>query len=621
MAFALFLKCRAAARVRRGEAFSDRALTAAIFVAVGAACVGTWIWSGRDGTSVAGSKALGLAVFGVVVAALVVFAVGGIPTLVAQLIAAERDRKSLDALLTSRLASAEIVLGKMAAALFDYFHSLAAIVPIVVLWTFLGGIDPRLVLLAFAGLGSTALVMAALGIAVSAGAPTASRGVSTAVTLAVTWLWLPMMLVVLLPRIWPAAAPWVAPVAVTMLDSSPAGVALGLVGMAPRGPLVRAVLRMIALQSAATVVLTAWAIVRLRPASRAVHDVAGASALRRLLRRRWQTRPPCGDDPVFWYEVHATRGIGPWARLAGRLINVLGLGLLAYFTSWFAAPAFTELVHHGYGPTAGRPSLPDLNPIARVLVAKLAGLPAGLEPERARLEFNTVLRTMTALFDFLLVVLVAGFAAESIATERDRDTWLGLLATPLTPWEILRAKMLGSLWRAREIALPLFALWTTGLLAGAVHPLGLAAAVASTVISSALLTVLGVLASLHIPDRGKAGSAVIAPLILVLSLGCTPFIVPDSLRAFVASFTPPLQPWLALLSHDDLRALTAAAPCPHHALVGITTASGSRLILACSFISLAVESIATLLLIRLAIRTFDRAAGRPTRGRGAERGG
>lgn len=613
MAFTLFLKQTATARVRRGEAFSERSLTAAMVVAFAAACVGAWIWAGRDGTSVAGAKALGLAVFGTVVTALVVLAVGGVTTLLSLVIAAERDRKSLDALLTTRLSSAEIVLGKLMAGLFSYFHTLAAVVPIVVLWTFLGGIDPRLVLLACAGLGSTALVMAALGVAVSASARTASRAMSAALFLAMTWLWLPMMLVVLLPRIWPAAAPWVAPVAVALLDSSPAGVALGLVGIAPRRPLVPAVLRMIALQIIAAIALAAWAIVRLRPASRAVHDVADASSLRRRLRRRWQARPPCGDDPVLWYEIHATRGAGPWARLAGRLINVLGLGLLAYATSWFATPAFAELVQHGYGPTAGPPSLPDLNPIARVLLGKLTSLPSGLEPGRARMEFNTALRTMTAMLDFLLVLMVAGFAAESIAAERDRDTWLGLLATPLSAWEILRAKVLGSLWRTRDIALPIFALWTTGLLAGAVHPLGLAAAVMSTLISCVLFSTLGVLASLYIADRGKAGAAVIGPLVLLLALGSTPFIVPNSPRALAASFTPPMQAWILLLSHDDLRALALSAPCPHHALVGITTASGSRLILACSVVSLALEALATLLLIRLAIRTFDRAVGRPTR--------
>lgn len=53
---------------------------------------------------------------------------------------------------------------------------------------------------------------------------------------------------------------------------------MNLVGAFPRGPLVGAVLRMIAFQLARATVLVLWAIARLRPASRAVYDVEGRAA-------------------------------------------------------------------------------------------------------------------------------------------------------------------------------------------------------------------------------------------------------------------------------------------------------------------------------------------------------
>ena len=174
-----------------------------------------------------------------------------------------------------------------------------------------------------------------------------------------------------------------------------------------------------------------------------------------------------------------------------RLLNVLWVGLLAYAISWFAVPAFAELFRSGYGPVPGSPPCPEVNPIARVLVGKLSSLPIDPTPGQARLEFNIVLRQTTGILDLLYVLMVAGAAAESVAAERERDTWLGLIATPLTGWEILRAKMLGAIWRTRGLALLMLALWIVGLLAGAVHPLGFLAALAGMVVSCGFLAAPG----------------------------------------------------------------------------------------------------------------------------------
>src|SRR5581483_9073608 len=100
-----------------------------------------------------------------------------------------------------------------------------AVLPVVVVMVFLGGVDLRLVLLAGAGLGSTAIALAALSAAVSAGARTADRSVARAVGLAMLWMGLPTGLVSVLPLLWPAAGRWVAPVALWLSDSSPFGVA------------------------------------------------------------------------------------------------------------------------------------------------------------------------------------------------------------------------------------------------------------------------------------------------------------------------------------------------------------------------------------------------------------
>jgi ABC-type transport system involved in multi-copper enzyme maturation permease subunit len=425
---------------------------------------------------------------------------------------------------------------------------------------------------------------------------------------------MPVLIVMLLPRIWPAAVLWVVPVAVRVLDSGPLGVGMSLMGVIPRGTLVVAVLRMIALQAAAAVVLVHWAMVRLRPASRAVHDVGGRAAFRRLLHARWRPRPACGDDPVLWHEIHSSRAMSI-ELLVQLLFNVLCVGFLAYITSWFAVPAFVELARYGYGPMPGKPAVPELNPFARMLVAKLTGLSLAIAPGQARLEFNIVLRQMTGLLDLLYVLMVAGAAAESVATERERETWLGLIATPLTGREILRAKMLGSIWRTRGPAFLMLALWTVGLLAGAVHPLGFLAALAGLVVSCWFLAALGVSMSLWSRNRSQATGRVLGPLMLSLALSALPFLLPGTASVLAAAATMPFQAWASLLSHEDIHAAIRSGAPPQYAVIGIQGGEGARMVLAVWLIGTTAQAVGAALLTRSAFRGFDAAVGRPMHAR------
>ncbi len=611
-----FLRRELITSVRRGTAFSERRDAVVLMTAVVAGCVLVWDWRGWDRDSVAGAKSFALSTFGLVVAAQVVLALGLVPALVAPAIASERDRKSLDSLLATRFSAADVVLGTTGAGLLRYANGLAALVPVITLMTWLGGIDPRLVLLAGAGLASTALALAALATAVSVVARTAVGATSATVSLAISWLCLPPATVMLLPRLWPAAAPWLVPVAVRVLDSSPSGVAMSLRGVIPRGSPVLAVSRMIALQAVASVLLVLWAMAQLRRASRAVHDAEGGAAFRRMLRARWRPRPACGDDPVLWHELHSVRTTSRAALLMDRLISVLGLGLLAYATSWFAVPAFAELSRTGYGPTPGKPAVPELNPFVRVLLIKLAKLPLDSTSGLARLEFNIVLRQMTGLLDLIYVLMVAGAAAESVAAERERETWLGLLATPLTGREILRAKMLGSIWRTRGLAFTMLALWTVGLLAGAVHPLGFLAALAGMAVSSWFLAALGVSMSLGSRDLRQSTGRVLGPLMLWLGLSALPFVLPGTSSLLMAAGSMPFQAWASLLSYDDIHAAIRSGVPPQYAVIGIRSGDGVRIVLASWLIGTIAQAVGASLLTRSAFRGFDAAVGRPMRTRG-----
>ena len=99
-----------------------------------------------------------------------------VPGCVAAIIALEKERKTLGGVLITRLSSAEIVLGKLAAGMVQYTTCLATGFPIMIMWPLLGGIDPRLVVLAYAATASTAFFVAGLSILVSTGGTARGSG-------------------------------------------------------------------------------------------------------------------------------------------------------------------------------------------------------------------------------------------------------------------------------------------------------------------------------------------------------------------------------------------------------------------------------------------------------------
>jgi len=598
---------------RRAGTFGNRAFAAGLAAAIVGACAWAWDWQGWDRSSVAGAAAFGLKAFGVIAAVQAIFVMVVVPTEVAPGIAGERDRKSLDTLLATRLTAAEVVIGAMAAGLARYATGLVATLPVLALC--LGGVDPRLVLLAGAGLASTAVAAAALSVAASVGAPTAKRAVATAGALTVGWICAPFATVFLLPRLWPAAAGWASPAALWLLDSGPVAVAANLVGLIRRASPGGALLRMIALQLGGAAALTGWSAWRLRPASRALYDGVGRAALLRSLRTRRRPRPACGDDPVFWNEIHATRGAGPVERLVSRAIHATWLGFTALAAFAFAAPAFAELAARGYGAAPEAMTLPELNPFLRLLVGRFSRAFAAPAPGQARLEFNMAIRQASAGLELMFALGVAAFAAEGVATERERDTWLGLIATPLSGREILRAKGLGALWRCRAVPFVMLSLWIVGLLAGALHPLGALAGLFGLAASAAFFAALGASVSIRASDRRKASGWAILPLFAMV-VGWVLLLLPAGRTSvLLGAASPPFLTWSALLSYEDVRAAASPGPFPQLPSIHIRTGEGPGRVLAAWLIGTAGQFLGAFLLARAAARDFDAAVGRPTRPR------
>jgi ABC-type Na+ efflux pump permease subunit len=609
MRVGLFLRRELLASSRRGSTFGGRAFVTGLVLAVIAAVFAIWDANSWERASVSGMTGFTLRIFGFIVGLLAVLLMVGVPNEVAAGLAGERDRKTLDVLLTTRLTDAEIVLGTTAAALLRSAWGPLVIFPILMWMVPFGGIDPRLILLAYGGLASYAFALAGLSAVVSLGARDFRSAANRACVLAVMWLVLPFPFVVLLPRLWTTGAQWSAPVALLALDSSPVGVLASLVGLGRVGPM-GAFARMVGLQLAGGALLLFWAVVRVRPACRAADDEEGRSTWllqnRRAHRERW---PACGDDPVLWREIHAKHGprVGVVTRLLDRLVSLALLAAIIFGTYWFAEPAFRELLARGYGPGPADAHM-EITPFAMALVrAPSQGPPPGM----ARVEFNEVLREFTPALVMYSLLVLALCAGEGIAAERARDTLSGLIATPLTGREILRAKMLGAAWRARrKLALPVV-LWALGLLAGALHPLGVLAALGSLGVAGWFLVSLATYHSLRARDPGQAAGW---PTFLVLVLTIGPLaglMVPGS--ALLHAGSPAFHAWASLASYEDVRDLLRSGVYPPLAKVGVGTADGLLAVLAACLAVLIAEGVAAALLTRAAYRGFDAAVGRPTR--------
>ncbi len=192
------------AGARRWTTWSDRASG----VAVPLVCIGIFEalarWVAWERTSVAEQSLFAFAAFGVV-AFLSAFTAMLQPTMVvAPSVARERDKKTLDALLTTELTGAEIAVGKLVAGLLNYAWGMLASAPLVVVLVWWWGVDYRLALLMYAGCAATAFAGGALALAISTRARNPAAAHRWSVLFLLAWMWMPLPVAVTTPLVWPA---------------------------------------------------------------------------------------------------------------------------------------------------------------------------------------------------------------------------------------------------------------------------------------------------------------------------------------------------------------------------------------------------------------------------------
>jgi len=384
------------------------------------------------------------------------------PAYTATAIAEEKERRTLDFLLATDLRGREIVLGKLASRLAHLGLFILTGLPILGFLQLLGGVDPNLVLVGFAGTALTMLSLASLGILNSA----YSNRPRTAIFL--TYLQAGAFLLFSYPtpglRLANLFAAWE--------ELMRAGAAGDLAKEAP------GVLRAYAaIHGLIAILCCAWAAARLRvwgrllPSRRPEPLVfrvtfrdgrsKDGTILIRHQRPIWprKKRPPITGHPLLWKELYVASAfrLGDGGKTLVLLLMIAGFGL--------AALSFLGCLVIGHEGWFDK-------------------------------DINSWVRFFGTIVSSLLLARIALRGAGTFSSERDHQTLDALLTTPHSDAEILWAKGWGSIFAVRHGWWWLGGIWGLGVLFQGLFPFCLIPLAACWLAHAALIAGIGVWFSL-----------------------------------------------------------------------------------------------------------------------------
>jgi hypothetical protein len=231
--------------------------------------------------------------------------------------------------------------------------------------------------------------------------------------------------------------------------------------------------------------MAAW---RLRPAFRRQEETPArrtwfGNAGARGRRKRWFARPDCGTDAVLWKERYFAPAdiFTKLVLLPAIVIVTLPLALITEVQVGFGQVAY-EFWQNG---------------------------PKAISWMSDNLAW--ALRLDIGWYTALWLLAVAGASASSVTIEREEDTWVSLTSTPLTGWQILRAKVIGAIWNQRGFGAVMVFLWVMALLSVVPAPKVLTS-VALVGLLTWLVAAVGVHASLRATSTSRALASTIATL-------------------------------------------------------------------------------------------------------------
>jgi ABC-type transport system involved in multi-copper enzyme maturation permease subunit len=437
--------------------------TLAAIAILGAALITVWVWwmyqnSNRWYLPLVELRT-GLAVVeGMMITVVLVLG----PAVLAGSLAGERERGALGLLLTTRVSSREIVLGRLVGKLTQVGMIVLAGVPAVVLLASLSGMN-----------GQVQLLLLTLPVAVGLG----SGGISVLAS-AVSRRGRDALLGVYLIDVLFLLSPLASFLGVSFSAFDWLGTLNPYTGLSDLiwGEKAEATLVSMGLWLAMGVVGTTLAAWRLRPS--ALIPGIGERLLG-LGKRRGQIPPVDEHRPMLWKELYIERaaamgGAGWWI---GALL-ALGLG--------GGSVAFAAIIAFG---------------------DRLGASTAWIDWAKSGL---TITVGESAMFVSWLIQWAIGLrAAVAISSERERGTWDAILTSPLQGREIVRAKVWGSLHALRWLFAAILLAWTVAVACAALPNEQYARWVIGTIVLSAFMAAVGVRTSLAVSTATRAMSLTI----------------------------------------------------------------------------------------------------------------
>ncbi len=400
------------------------------------------------------------------------------PALTAGALAEEKDRGTLEYLFTTDLCSHEIVLGKLASRLAVVLLLALTGLPVLSLLLILGGVDPNQVLGGFVATGVTLLSLACLSIFNSAYVRKPVTAILLTYLEVVAYLGGSILLTMTMND------PGKRNLGDALIERFGTGnVWLRLEELdalsGPGGMTGRVVWTVVGTYAAFHVAVATVALVLAVVPLRAwVKRQASARGRRSFVLALTQRRlPRVSGRPMVWKEVYAE----PTFRF-----NRTGMVVTATFVS-----------------------------ICLILCTfvMIALFVLGWDTGTLAQRMNLGARTVGTFLALLLLLGVAVRAAGCFSNERDRQTLVSLLSTPLANRDILWGKWLGSVLCVRKMGCYLACIWLACTLTGGLHFLALPLLVAAWVVYALFLASLGLWFSLVSRNTLRATACTIATLL------------------------------------------------------------------------------------------------------------
>jgi ABC-type transport system involved in multi-copper enzyme maturation permease subunit len=493
------------------------------------------------------------------------------PAMAAGTIASERERGTIEYLFVTHLSNHEIVFDKLAARLLLIAYIALVGMPVIWIFRLLGGVSAGFLLLSFLVTASTMITVAAVSVCISVWSPRARDAVMRAYLVLIAALLLPLIILAWFGSgmISGRLVDVLGQVNQWLLTINPfwvMGAALGWGGRVTGAAVDWTIVQRMALGQ---LTIAAICVVLATLAVRRVHarSVGGAP------RRRWELRLPrrrrsLGRHPMLWKELFttSTANLGAAGRIALALV-VVGVVVtsVGVFTSALSSTSLSRWLTPAF-------------------------------------YYAVYLVYMGTPVSCGLLLLLAASAATSVTSEKERQTWDALLATPLSARQIVTAKIVGNLYAVRWLFALLLAIWLPELLLAPDFVLVLPIVFGTLLILAWYASSLGVLLSITCRTSLRAMAATLTIIIMAgggyFFVCCLPILIGSSSDSGIEIILAPCIPFLLAL------------PGALYSTVRAEQSWGEWELVVAYLLGMMGYSVAAVLLTFSAIVNFDRLTGR-----------